>query len=69
MEKLEEKKLQSAHLKRQIDLSGIEILTCQAALNDTKNIYEVLIEEQFKGKEKLIEPNVKALRLGFNYAE
>ena len=34
-----------------------------------KNIYEVLIEEQFKGKEKLIEPNVKALNLGFNYAE
>lgn len=34
-----------------------------------KNIYEVLIEEQFKGKEKLIEPNVKALGLGFNYAE
>jgi len=34
-----------------------------------KNIYEVLIGEQFKGKEKLIEPNVKALRLGFNYAE
>ena len=34
-----------------------------------KNIYEVLIGEQFKGKEKLIKPNVKALRLGFNYAE
>jgi len=34
-----------------------------------KNIYEVLIGEQFKGKEKLIEPNVKALNLGFNYAE
>ena len=34
-----------------------------------KNIYEVLIEEQFKGKEKLIEPNIKALGLGFNYAE
>ena len=34
-----------------------------------KNIYEVLIEEQFKGKEKLIQPNVKALNLGFNYAE
>ena len=34
-----------------------------------KNIYKVLIEEQFKGKEKLIEPNVKALGLGFNYAE
>jgi len=34
-----------------------------------KNIYEVLIEEQFKGKEKLIQPNVKALNLGFNFAE
>ncbi|SVD23346.1 uncharacterized protein METZ01_LOCUS376200, partial [marine metagenome] len=38
-------------------------------LDIEKNIYEVLIEEQFKGKEKLIEPNVKALNLGFNYAE
>ncbi|HJM15358.1 MAG TPA: 2-oxoacid:acceptor oxidoreductase family protein, partial [SAR86 cluster bacterium] len=34
-----------------------------------KEIYIVLIEEQFKGKEKLIEPNVKALNIGYKYAE
>jgi|TARA_B110000438_G_scaffold298598_1_gene347139 2-oxoglutarate/2-oxoacid ferredoxin oxidoreductase subunit alpha len=34
-----------------------------------KSIYETLIEEQFKGKEKLIEPNVKALGIGYKYAE
>ena len=34
-----------------------------------KEIYETLIKEQFKGKEKLINPNVKALNLGFNYAK
>ena len=34
-----------------------------------KEIYISLIEEQFKGKEKLIEPNVKALNIGYNYAE
>ena len=34
-----------------------------------KEIYISLIEEQFRGKEKLIEPNVKALEIGFKYAE
>ena len=34
-----------------------------------KNIYISLIEEQFKGKEKLIEPNIKALEIGHKYAE
>ena len=34
-----------------------------------KEIYVALIEEQFKGKEKLIEPNVKALNIGYKYAE
>ena len=34
-----------------------------------KEIYIALIEEQFKGKEKLIEPNVKALNIGYKYAE
>ena len=37
-------------------------------LNMDKEIYEILIKEQFKGKEKLIDPNVKALNLGFDYA-
>ena len=34
-----------------------------------KEIYVSLIEEQFKGKEKLIEPNVKALNIGYKHAE
>ena len=37
-------------------------------LNMDKAIYETLINEQFKGKEKLIDPNVKALNLGYDYA-
>ena len=34
-----------------------------------KEIYISLIEEQFRGKEKLIEPNVKALEIGFKHGE
>ena len=34
-----------------------------------KKIFIELIEEQFKGKEKLIAPNVQALKMGFNYAK
>ena len=34
-----------------------------------KNIFIELIHEQFKGKEKLIAPNIQALELGFAYAE
>ena len=37
-------------------------------LDMDKEIYETLIKEQFKGKEKLIDPNVKALNLGYDYA-
>ena len=34
-----------------------------------KDIYISLINEQFRGKEKLIEPNIKALEIGYSYAE
>ena len=34
-----------------------------------KKVYIDLISEKFKGKEKLIAPNVKALEIGFNYAK
>ena len=34
-----------------------------------KEIYITLIKEQFKGKEKLIERNMKALEIGYKYAE
>ena len=37
-------------------------------LDMDKEIYEILIKEQFRGKEKLIDPNVKALNLGYDYA-
>ena len=37
-------------------------------LDIPKSIYVKLIKEQFRGKEKLIDPNVKALNIGFNYA-
>ena len=34
-----------------------------------KKVYIDLISEKFKGKEKLIAPNVKALEIGFDYAK
>ena len=34
-----------------------------------KKVYIDLISEKFKGKEKLIIPNVKALEIGYNYAK
>ena len=34
-----------------------------------KQIYEALIAEQFKGKEKLIDPNVTALNMGYDDAQ
>ena len=37
-------------------------------MNINKDIFIKLIEEQFKGKEKLISPNVQALEIGFKYA-
>ena len=33
-----------------------------------KQIYETLIGEQFKGKEKLISPNIQALNIGYDFA-
>ena len=38
-------------------------------MNICKDIFIELIQEQFKGKEKLIAPNVQALEMGFNYAK
>ena len=38
-------------------------------MNINKQVFIKLIEEQFKGKEKLISPNIQALEIGFNYAE
>ena len=38
-------------------------------LDIDKDIYEELIAEQFKGKEKLILPNVEALNTGYDFAK
>ena len=38
-------------------------------LDIDQEIFIILINEQFKGKERLIEPNVRALEMGFNYAQ
>ena len=38
-------------------------------LNIDKKVYIDLLSEKFRGKEKLIIPNVKALEIGFNYAK
>ena len=38
-------------------------------LDMDKEIYETLIREQFKGKEKLIDPNIKAINIGYDYAK
>ncbi|SVB13211.1 uncharacterized protein METZ01_LOCUS166065 [marine metagenome] len=38
-------------------------------MNIKKDIFLTLINEQFKRKEKLIEPNTRALEIGFNYAQ
>ena len=38
-------------------------------MNIKKDIFLTLINEQFKSKEKLIEPNTRALEIGFNYAQ
>ncbi len=37
------------------------------ALLDRELVLESLISEQFAGKEKLIAPNIKALKLGADY--
>ena len=38
-------------------------------MNIKKEIFVTLINEQFKRKEKLIEPNARALEIGFDYAQ
>jgi len=38
-------------------------------LDMDKEIYETLVREQFKGKEKLIDPNIKAINIGYDYAK
>jgi len=55
--------------QRQLFKNIVYVGSLSYLLNMDKEIYEVLIQEQFKGKEKLIDPNVKALNLGYDYAK
>ncbi len=55
--------------QRQLFKNIIYVGALAAFLNIELNVIEQLFHEQFKGKEKLITPNVKALNLGFEYAK
>ena len=54
--------------QRQLFKNIIYIGALSALLNIEFSMLEGQIAEQFKGKEKLIEPNIKALNIGVNYA-
>ena len=55
--------------QRQLFKNVIYVGALAALLNIEFNVLTGLISEQFKGKEKLIAPNVHALELGFQYAK
>src|SRR3954465_68984 len=54
--------------QRQLFKNIIYIGVLTALLDLDAKVVEQLISEQYKGKERLIEPNVKALQVGRNYA-
>src|SRR5690349_24335860 len=54
--------------QRQLFKSIISIVVLTALLDIDTKIVEQLIGEQYKGKDKLIEPNIKALHIGRDYA-
>ena len=53
--------------QRQLFKNIIYVGALSALLNIEFNVLEVLLGEQFTGKEKLIAPNIKALKLGIDY--
>ena len=55
--------------QKQLFKNIVYIGALAALLSIDTTIIEQLFAEQFKGKEKLITPNVKALHLGVNYAK
>jgi 2-oxoglutarate ferredoxin oxidoreductase subunit alpha len=55
--------------QRQLFKNIIYIGALSTLLDFEFSVYEQLIAEQFKGKEKLIEPNIKALKMGVEYIE
>jgi 2-oxoglutarate ferredoxin oxidoreductase subunit alpha len=54
--------------QRQLFKNIIYVGALAALLDMDMKIVEALIGEQFKGKDKLIRPNVEALHLGYDYA-
>lgn len=54
--------------QRQLFKNLVYVGALSHMLDIPKSIYVKLIKEQFRGKEKLIDPNVKALNIGYNYA-
>lgn len=55
--------------QRQLFKNIVYIGALSALCDIEFSVLESLIGEQFKGKEKLIEPNIKALNLGVNYVK
>lgn len=55
--------------QRQLFKNLVYVGALSFMLDIPKSIYVKLIKEQFRGKEKLIDPNVKALNIGYNYAK
>ena len=55
--------------QRQLFKNVIYVGALAALLDIEFNVYTSLIADQFKGKEKLIAPNIHALELGYNYAK
>ncbi len=55
--------------QRQLFKNIIYIGALSTLLDFEFSVFEQLIAEQFKGKEKLIEPNIKALKMGVEYVE
>ena len=53
--------------QRQLFKNIIYVGALSALLNIEFSVLEVLLGEQFTGKEKLIAPNIKALKLGIDY--
>jgi 2-oxoglutarate ferredoxin oxidoreductase subunit alpha len=55
--------------QRQLFKNIIYVGALSALLNIDFSVFESLLEEQFKGKEKLIAPNIKALKMGVDYIQ
>lgn len=53
--------------QRQLFKNIVYVGALSAFFNIELNVLEELLAEQFKGKERLIEPNIKALKMGVDY--